>query len=93
MASAPFATAAGAPTMMQSNMLGNLLGSRDTQMSVARQLASRGAQRGPNAPVVQSRPATGMKLPVNQPINYNAPLLALLEQARRKEERPMFSLL
>ena len=93
MASAPFATAAGAPTMMQSNMLGNLLGSRDTQMSVARQLASRGAQRGPNAPVVQSRPATGMRLPVNQPLNYNAPLLALLEQAKRKEERPMFSLL
>ena len=63
------------------------------QLSVARQLASRGAQRGPNAPAIQSRPATGMKLPVNQPINYNAPLLALLEQAKRKEERPMFSLL
>ena len=93
MASAPFATAAGAPTMIQSNMLGNMPGGRDTQLSVARQLASRGAQRGPNAPAIQSRPATGMKLPVNQPINYNAPLLALLEQAKRKEERPMFSLL
>jgi hypothetical protein len=79
--------------MIQSNMLGNMLGGRDTQLSVARQLASMGAQRGPNAPAIQSRPATGMKLPVNQPINYNAPLLALLEQAKRKEERPMFSLL
>jgi hypothetical protein len=93
MASAPFATAAGAPTMLKTNPLSSLLGDQNNQLSVARQLASRSAQRGQNAPVIQSRPATGMKLPVNQPINYNAPLLALLEQARMKEERPMFSLL
>lgn len=67
--------------------------SAKNQLSVAQQLASRGAQRGPNAPNIQSRPATGMKLPVSQPINYNAPLLALLEEAAKREERPMFSLL
>lgn len=67
--------------------------SAKTQLSVANQLASRGAQRGPNAPNIQSRPATGMKLPVNQPLNYNAPLLALLQESAMREERPMFSLL
>ena len=94
MASAPFATAAGAPTMMATNPLSNLFGGKTSdQLSIAQKLAERGAQRGPNAPNIQSRPATGMKLPVNQPLNYNAPLLALLEQSRVREERPMFSLL
>jgi hypothetical protein len=92
-ASAPFATAAGAPTMLRTNMLGNMLGSQNNQLSIAQKLVERGAQRGPNAPAIQARPATGMKLPVNQPLNYNAPLLALLEQAKVREERPMFSLL
>lgn len=94
MASAPFATAAGAPTMMATNPLSNLFGGKTSdQLSIAQKLAERGAQRGPNAPNIQSRPATGMRLPVNQPLNYNAPVLALLEQSRMREERPMFSLL
>lgn len=92
-ASAPFATAVSTPTMLRANTLGNMLGSKDNQFSIAQKLAERGAQRGPNAPNIQSRPATGMKLPVNQPINYNAPLLALLQESARREERPMFSLL
>lgn len=92
-ASAPFATAAGAPTMLATNPLSNLLGGKTSdQLSIAQKLAG-GGQRGQNAPPIQARPATGMKLPVNQSLNYNAPLLALLQESARKEERPMFSLL
>jgi hypothetical protein len=62
---APFA-AAGAPTMISSPFA--LPGTPSQQVSFANQMLSRNQQaqqRAPMAPVVQSRPYTGMKQPVN----------------------------
>lgn len=73
-------------------------GKPSSQMSIAEKLVGRSGERGKNAPPVVSRPATGMRLPVGQQLNYAAPVQGLLNQSlasadEMEKRRRMISLI